>query len=96
MSGATQIEEAIREIAFADPAASQFSAEGQLVNADSLALAELSFTLEKRFNVRLDDRLFEITSIAEMTSYISLLLKEQTTVGDRAPDGGEVGPAARR
>jgi len=95
MLGVTQIEEAIHEIAFADPATSQFSAEGQLVNADSLGLAELSFTLEKRFHVRFDDRLFEITSIAEMTSYISLLLYEQTTVDDGQPSGGEVGPTAR-
>lgn len=47
------------------------------LNLDSLALAEFSAEIESTYGVRMDDRVFEVTTVAQMVEYVCGLRSRQ-------------------
>ncbi|MFO0819892.1 MAG: acyl carrier protein [Pirellulales bacterium] len=47
------------------------------LNLDSLALAEFSAEIESTYGVRMDDRVFEVTTVGEMVEYVCGLRTRQ-------------------
>ena len=47
-----------------------------LIGVDSVAMAELTFELEKNFNIRIDDEILDIDTIRELTHYVIARQKE--------------------
>ena len=41
-----------------------------LIGIDSVAMAELTFELEKRFSIRIDDDILDIDTVDELISYV--------------------------
>jgi len=41
-----------------------------LIGVDSVAMAELTFELEKRFAIRIDDDILDVDTVDELVSYV--------------------------
>jgi acyl carrier protein len=41
-----------------------------LIGIDSVAMAELTFELEKRFSIRIDDDILDVDTVDELVSYV--------------------------
>jgi acyl carrier protein len=41
-----------------------------LIGVDSVAMAELTFELEKRFSIRIDDDILDVDTVNELVSYV--------------------------
>ncbi|XZE19683.1 acyl carrier protein [Pirellulaceae bacterium SH449] len=41
-----------------------------LIGVDSVAMAELTFELEKRFSIQIDDDVLDVDTIRELTHYV--------------------------
>jgi acyl carrier protein len=42
-----------------------------LLGVDSVAMAELTFELEKRFGIQIDDDILDVDTIRELTQYVT-------------------------
>ena len=49
-----------------------------MIGIDSVAMAELTFELEKRFAIKIDDDILDVVSVDELVQYV-MSLKSSTT-----------------
>lgn len=47
-----------------------------LIGVDSVAMAELTFDLEKQFGIKTDDEILDVDTIRELTHYVMARQKE--------------------
>lgn len=47
-----------------------------LIGVDSVAMAELTFELEKQFSIKIDDEILDVDTIRELTHYVIARQKE--------------------
>ncbi len=63
----TQIIEQIRSICGGSPKSGDSLA---MIGVDSVAMAELTLVLEKKFSIEIDDEILDVDTIDELTRYV--------------------------
>jgi acyl carrier protein len=63
----TQIIEYLRKVCGGSPQGKDSLA---LIGIDSVAMAELTFELEKRFAIKIDDDILDVDSVDELVQYV--------------------------
>lgn len=56
-----------------------------LLNFDSLAMAETAHDIEQKLHIRLDDRLLDQRTVAELIDYVRQLRADQTKNQTKSP-----------
>jgi acyl carrier protein len=63
----TQIVEYLRKVCGGSPQGNDSLA---MIGIDSVAMAELTFELEKRFGIKIDDDILDVDSVDELVQYV--------------------------
>ena len=63
----TQIFEYLRKVCGGSPKGNDSLA---MIGIDSVAMAELTFELEKRFSIKIDDDILDVDSVDELVQYV--------------------------
>jgi acyl carrier protein len=63
----TQIVEYLRKVCGGSPQGNDSLA---MIGIDSVAMAELTFELEKRFSIKIDDDILDVDSVDELVQYV--------------------------
>lgn len=63
----TQIVEYLRKVCGGSPQGNDSLA---MIGIDSVAMAELTFELEKRFAIKIDDDILDVDSVDELVQYV--------------------------
>jgi acyl carrier protein len=63
----TQIVEYLRKVCGGSPKGNDSLA---MIGIDSVAMAELTFELEKRFSIKIDDDILDVDSVDELVQYV--------------------------
>ncbi|MCY2984700.1 MAG: acyl carrier protein [Planctomycetota bacterium] len=63
----TQIVEYLRKVCGGSPQGNDSLA---MIGIDSVAMAELTFELEKRFGINIDDDILDVDSVDELVQYV--------------------------
>lgn len=63
----TQIIDYLRKVCGGSPQGNDSLA---MIGIDSVAMAELTFELEKRFSIKIDDDILDVDSVDELVQYV--------------------------
>ena len=63
----TQIVEYLRKVCGGSPKGDDSLA---MIGIDSVAMAELTFELEKRFSIKIDDDILDVETVDELVQYV--------------------------